>query len=131
MLTSNTQMGSNVAYPGSRFTIEYAVLKDGSVPGREFLAGQDSRWRAQLLRLYELMGDSGSIRNPEKFSKLEGDFFEFKAYQIRMIFYFRRDRRVVITHGCIKKRDRINREELRRAARIKEEYEAMLNEVRS
>jgi hypothetical protein len=65
------------------------------------------------------MADAGRIRNDEQFSKLEGEFFEFKAYQIRMICYFRADKRVVITHGCVKKKDRIDREQLRRAARIK------------
>jgi len=128
MLTSSINMLSNVAYRGGRYTIEYATSRDGAVPGHEFLVGREPRWQARLLYLYKVLGDTGVIRNEEQFSKLEGDFWEFKAYQIRMICYFRPDKRVVITHGCVKKKNRIDREQLRRAARIKQDYEAMMNE---
>jgi hypothetical protein len=43
--------------------------------------------------------------------------------------YFRNDGRVVITHGFLKKDDKIRAGELARATNIKNEYEAILREI--
>jgi hypothetical protein len=80
-----------------------------------------------MLVLYKRLGDEGRISNPEQFGPIEGtDFFEFKAFQVRMPCYFRPDKRVVITHGFLKKSDRIRRGDLDRARNIKEAYEKLL-----
>ena len=127
MLTSRQWMENNVAHSGPRFTIEYAIRKDSTVPARDFFTGLDTRWKARLLTLYSKLCDTGVIKNTEQFNKFGiDDFFEFKAYQVRMPCYFcpRRRGHVVITHGFIKKREGpAPRAEAERARTIRTEYE--------
>lgn len=118
-------MAIDVAYVGQRFTIGYAKLKDGSVPAREFLAQQDPRWQARVLSLFQRLGDTGVIQNREHFKKVDNEFWEFKAFQVRMICYFLPGRRVVVTHGFVKKRDVFDKKELKRAQAIKVESESI------
>ena len=112
-----------IAYAGPLFTIEYATLTNGSVPGRDFLAQQDPRWQARVYSLYQKLGDLGAIQNREQFKKVSDQFWEFKAFQVRMICYFLPGRRVVVTHGFAKKKDAFDKREIRRAEAIKSEYE--------
>ena len=119
-------MSDNIAYCGGKLTIEFARRTNGSIPAVEFLTAQEDRWQARLAALFQRLGDFGRIRNREKFKKVRNDFWEFKSFQIRMLCYFRRDGRVVITHGFIKKGDSIPGSELLRAENIKREYESIL-----
>jgi len=122
-----------IAYRGVRFTIEYAIRRDGSVPALDFFKLIETRWQARLIILFKLLGDTGLIRNQEQFRKFTEGFFEFKAFQVRMPCYFRPDKRVVITHGFTKKKESAApRSEIERAVNIKLEYEERLtSEVRS
>lgn len=134
MLTSQQWMESNIAHSGPRFTIEYAIRGDGTTPGQEFYDGLETRWKARLFTLYSKLCDTGVIKNREQFNKFgPDDFFEFKAYQVRMPCYFRPGRRVVVTHGFIKKREGpAPRQEAERAVSIRAEYEEKLtSEARS
>ena len=119
-----------VAYRGSRYTIEYARQSNGEHPALEFFNKLDRRWKARLLYLYRMLGDIGQIQNREMFRKESDEFWAFKAFQARMLCYFRSDRRVVITHGFGKKTDKIRGQEFDRAARIRREYEAHLSGAR-
>jgi Phage derived protein Gp49-like (DUF891) len=125
MLTFQQWMEPNVAHTGPRFTIEYAIRKDATSPGLDFFNGLDSRWKARLLTLYSKLCDTGVIRNKEQFNKFGvDDFFEFKAYQVRMPCYFRPGKRIVITHGFFKKREgAAPQSESERARNIRAEYE--------
>src|SRR5438309_2363344 len=98
-------MIQRIAYRGPKFTIEYAIRTDGSAPAQDFFNSLDTRWQARLVTLFIRLGDSGRISNTEQFNKFSDEFFEFKAFQCRMPCYFRPDRRVVITHGFIKKKE--------------------------
>lgn len=116
-----------IAYRGVRFTIEYAIRRDGTVPALNFFNVTETRWQARLIILFKLLGDTGLIRNPEQFRKFTDGFFEFKAFQVRMPCYFRPDKRVVITHGFTKKKEgAAPRQEIERAGQIRVEYEEKL-----
>jgi len=57
-------------------------------------------------------------------------FFEFKSFQDRLPCYFSTTRRgvVTVTHGFPKKGNRIPKSEMKKAERIKTEYEQILLE---
>ena len=113
----------SVAYRGVRLKVVFAIRDDESIPARNFFDGLDRQWQARFLTLYTRLGDTGRISNPEQFSKFGDDFWEFKAFQVRMICYFLPGRRVVVTHGFAKKKDAFDKREIRRAEAIKSEYE--------
>src|ERR1700691_173770 len=110
-----------LAYNGHRYGIAYAVCVDRTSPGEEFYDALMDTDKAKLNKLFEYLGDHGAIRNEEKFKKVSETFFEFKSHPIRMPCYFRTDAIVVITHGFIKKKDKMPPAELRRAERIRDE----------
>lgn len=127
MLTFIQCMHPIIAYGGVRFTIEYAIRRDGTVPALDFFKVIETRWQARLIILFKLLGDTGLIRNTEQFRKFTDGFFEFKAFQVRMLCYFRPDKRVVITHGFTKKKEGVApKQEVERALQIKTEYEERL-----
>ncbi len=120
-------METRIAYRGVRLTIEFAIRSDESVPALDFFNGLDRQWKGRFAVLYTRLGDVGFIHNSEQFSKFVDEFFKFKAYQYRMPCYFRTDKRVVITHGFIKKKKgAAPRQEEDRARNIKKEYEEKL-----
>jgi hypothetical protein len=98
--------GRPIAYKGKAFTIAYAVDKNGRSPGKEFFDALPLGDQAKVMSLFGRLGDYGSIRNPEKFRKLEGNCYEFKSFQIRIPCFFLPAGLVLITHGFRKKRDR-------------------------
>lgn len=118
-------MADIVAYAGKLFSIEFARLRNGSIPALEFLNDQKPQHRARILYLFKLLGDHGRISNDEHFKKFRGDFWEFKNFQIRLFCYFRPGKRVVVTHGFIKKKNATNQAEFDRAISIKAEYEGI------
>lgn len=116
-------MRRNVVLKGAKFEVEFAVLDDGRIPAEVFLLSQKPQHQARLWALFKLLADAGQIRNDQHFKKLQGDFFEFKNFQIRMPCFFLPGGRVVVTHGFIKKQNAVDKSELVRAATIKTAYE--------
>lgn len=103
--------------------VSYALVSGGNAPGLDFFRGLDIRDQMKMLKLFEMLGERGSIFNKEKFKAIEGTkFYEFKSKQIRMPCY-QGGLIWIVTHGFIKKTDKIDREEIRRAERIRAEDE--------
>lgn len=70
-------MQGSIFYAGPYYTIEAAVLEDGSMPARHFVESRVEGERAKLYALFRMLGETGRISNQEKFKKIEGtDFFE-------------------------------------------------------
>ena len=75
-------MFRSIAYRGVKLRIEFAQLRTGSIPGREFLQAQEPRWQANMQVLFRRLGDEGRINNREKFKQIENtEFWEFKSFQ--------------------------------------------------
>jgi len=113
-----------VLYKGQFYKVELAITANGRCPGNKFLDSLSKLDREKILRIIKRLANEGKVVNREQFKKIEGtDFYEFKNSQIRMPCYFHADRRVIITHGFIKKGDSIEPEQIDRMKRIRDEYE--------
>jgi len=79
-----------LARGGPARTVVYAVIANGTSPGFSFYRDElNDREKAQMLRLFNKMGEQGRIANQEQFKRIEGtEFFEFKNFQVRMPCYF-------------------------------------------
>jgi hypothetical protein len=101
----------------------YAICANETSPGFVFYRDNlNDTEKAQMLRLFNKIGEQGWIANKEQFKRIEGtEFFEFKHFQIRMPCFFLPGNLVVITHGFRKKGNRIPPSEIDRATRIKQE----------
>lgn len=69
-----------------------------------------------------MMASQGKISNREKFKKIDGALYEFKADQLRMPCFFDSKNRVVITHGFRKKSDDIPPGEIQKAEDVWKNY---------
>jgi phage-related protein len=117
-------MGTLVFSRGSWGTVEAAMLASCESPARDFVEALNDGERAKIDALFRRLGDNGWITNVEKFKKIEGTspaLYELKAFQIRMPCFFM-GRRVVVTHGFKKKKDKMPTSELVRANRIRNEH---------
>jgi phage-related protein len=117
-----------VAFAGQKFQIVYGVEKNGCSPALEFVSQLGVSDQAKLFALFRRLGDTGNFMNQQKFRDLGDGLFEFKSYQIRVLFAYCKVARavVVLTNGFIKKQDGTPKEEIERARRIFAEDQARL-----
>lgn len=100
-------MARPIAYRGLLRVVAFAVCSNGESPGEEFFDQLRDADKAKMLKLFQRMGDTGRISNREKYKKIDGQLWEFKAGQIRMPCFTAAKGVVVITHGFLKKSDSI------------------------
>lgn len=98
-------------------TVE-AANDQGTYPAWEFLKTLDLADQKKMQVMFDRMAATGSIANRERFKKIEDDLWEFKSHQIRMPCFFKPGRKLYVTHGFIKKQNKIPKEEIERARRI-------------
>ena len=96
-------------------------------PAADFLRTIEGKLQAKAFRTIELLGHFGPQLLMPHSKKLSGyDLWELRVRQAGMIcrlFYFHDQNRVfVVTSGYVKKSDKTNPEEIRRALRLKIEY---------
>lgn len=109
------------AYPGANFRIVYAVCASGS-PAKEFFDALDPKIQRKFAVSFKKLGDEGKLFNKEHFKAVEGtEFYEFKQHRYRIMCRFLPNRILLLTNGFEKKKERIDRDELRRADRIYQE----------
>ncbi len=97
------------------------MCANGSMPAKEFVESLSQGEQTKLAVLFKRMADTGEIRNKEQYKKVEGDIWEFKRHQVRVM-CFQVRKRVILTHGFRKKANRTPRSEIERAKRIRAEH---------
>lgn len=106
--------------------VEFCRDERGRAPFVEYLDGLSAGMRAKTLRSVQLLRSEGTrLREPD--TKQLGDgLFElrttFGGLQGRSLFFFFDGKKVVITHGFIKKTRKTPLRELRRARQMREDY---------
>lgn len=116
-------MSRPVAHDGVCLTIVFALLQDGTSPALEFFEGLEDSDQAGLLKLFQLLGNFGKISSDQKFKKVDAEIWEFKKFQIRMPCAYARGGLVIVSHGFIKKGDKMPPTQLQRARDILAEDE--------
>jgi len=116
---------SNIIYKGIFFTVEAAIRNNGSIPAIDFIKSLPKKDRVKLEALFRTFGDRGLIRDERKFKKLEGDIWEFKSFQIRLLCYRTKNRLIILTHGFYKKANKTKKSEIEKAIQIRREYETL------
>jgi hypothetical protein len=105
---------------GASRAIEFAVLVNGQMPAKAFLAGPWSKQQekdvARMAAWIDFLAQAGFVSNREAFKKLEGtnNVFEFKAHQLRLFCCFLDGARVILMDGVVKKKDKLERSDVER-----------------
>lgn len=102
----------------------WAADASGRMPARDFFLAQSDSDRAKLLALFKRLADFGVISNREKFKKLDGELWEFKSFQLRILGTFRPSGIFLLAHGVRKKKDEHSKSDLETARRILKEHDA-------
>lgn len=91
----------------SEFKAEFYKTKDGSKPAREFILSQETKMKAKLFGLVDMLEQYGNqLREP--YSKSLGDgIFEIRAKVgtdiTRVLYFFYYEGRIILTNGFVKK----------------------------
>lgn len=112
----------HVAYEGQEFRIEWYADAGGHSQALEY-AGQLPKSRiAKLAQLFKMIGDVGEIRNKTKF-RSEGDkIYAFKPQPHRFLCFFTAGKKIIITNGFYKDRDKLPPAEKERAVKFRSDY---------
>jgi phage-related protein len=108
---------------GKKFEVQCAVQQNGISQSYEFLTGLPNPLKAKITAIIKRYAEVGIIREDTKFKKLEGNLWEFKSFQTRVIMYHCARGVIALTNGFIKKTKRTPQSEIDRANRIKAEYD--------
>lgn len=119
-----------ILYKGAKFIVECAIQENGTSPSLDFLNSLNARKKAKIFRIIKRFADFGSITNKDLFKKVEGELWEFKNYQTRLIMYHCGCGAIALTHGFTKKGQKIKKKHITRANRIKQEYQTIRKKVR-
>lgn len=105
-----------------------AIIEDsGKCPVENLLENLSKADRTKLFQLFKLFCLMGEIRNIQKFRFEEDSIWCFKSFQIRVLCFFKptaKKRCLVLTHGFIKKQDKMPKTELDRAKRYYQQFMA-------
>ncbi len=108
-------------YHGRRKTVAWAIDR-GRRRGLDFFSLLSDSDQAKFAALFARLGDEGQIFSHEKFRNEGNGIYCFKISGQRMA-CFMTGTAVYITHGFIKGPDRTQREEVRKAERIRARHQ--------
>ena len=103
----------------SEFKAEFYKTKDGSKPAREFILSQETKMKAKLFGLVDMLEQYGNqLREP--YSKSLGDgIFEIRAKVgtdiTRVLYFFYYEGRIILTNGFVKKIQETPSSEIKKA----------------
>jgi len=114
-----------------KYEIEFAESENGEKPFEDFVLKLPIKERAVIFETINYFLELKNMNLPvkEKLSKhLEHGIFELRTYlddKIARTFYFyQKGRKIIITHGFIKKTQKTPRKEIERAKILRDRYNA-------
>lgn len=110
----------------SEFKAEFYKTKDGSKPAREFILSQETKMKAKLFGLVDMLEQYGNqLREPYSKSLGEG-IFEIRAKVgtdiTRVLYFFYYEGRIILTNGFVKKTQETPQNEIKKAKQYRKEF---------
>lgn len=113
----------HVAFEGKEFIIEWYFDNNDKSTVLDYFESLDDKDQINLLKLFELMGNVGEIKNKTKFRN-EGDkIYAFKPQPHRFLCFFFTGKKIIVTNAFHKKTDKLPKNEKDKALKIKNNYE--------
>lgn len=113
---------SYIAYEGEVFTIEWYLDSRGKSQARDYYEELPKDQKAKLEFLFRMLGDTGKIRNIEKFRDEDDKIYAFKPKPDRFLCFFYKGAKVIVTNAFEKKQDKMDPREKEKALRFKDDY---------
>jgi phage-related protein len=110
------------------FEIEFYTNRRGDCPFETFLEGTGPKVRAKFVKVLDLLEAHGPELKRPYADVLRDGIYELRVRlgtnRYRGFFYYLVGKRIVVTHGIIKKTDEVPPGEIERALRLKLDFEA-------
>ena len=115
---------SFLVYSGERYSVFFHAESNEFSSVRQYFEDCDYVTQAGLLKLAKRIADTGTIFDNTKFriEDRKHKIYCFKPNKERFFCFFLIGQRIIITSGYTKKKQKIDRRELEKAIRIKEQY---------
>ena len=121
-------MREYIAYQGRMYQVEWYYNAKGKSQALEYYQSLLPADRRKVLRLFQLMGEVGQIRDKTKFRN-EGDkIYAFKPQPHRFLCFFFDGQKIIVSNGFIKKQNKLPKGEKERALTYKEDYQHRVQE---
>lgn len=116
----------------SNWEIEYYTTRDGKCPIEEFFDNLTNEEFARLESKIRLLGELGlQLRRPHT-DLLRDKIYELRAHdrkkQLRVLYFFFDGRKIIFSHGIVKKSSQVPDSEIERAIRYQMDYIAQQRE---
>lgn len=108
------------------FDVDYYEDENGKKPAEEFIDSLDVKMRAKVFGRLELLEEHGSELDMPFSRHLDDGIFELRTVVgnniTRILYFFVVGRRVILTHGFVKKTRKTPAREIDRAKKIREDW---------
>ena len=108
------------------FEIIFYDKPDGSEPAKDFILSLDTKMRAKMLRMVQLLQVNGNKLRPPESKELDDGIMELRAKVgsdiTRVLYFFVVGKKAVLTNGFVKKSQKTPPGEIERAKRYRTEY---------
>ncbi len=108
------------------FEVIAYTKKDGSVPVNEFLYTVSEKMRAKILKEFDLLADYGNELREPYTKHIEDGIFELRIKLgtdiSRVMYFFYIEKRIILTNGFIKKRQKTPQNEIDIAKKYRQDY---------
>ena len=112
------------------YRICYYKTARGDTPFEVFLNGLNDKVKAKFIKMQTILAEHGPDLKRPYADMLRDDIRElrvmFGSNTYRALFFFFGGRNILITHGFMKKTDRVSQDEIERALRYKHDFEARI-----
>ena len=112
--------------PDYEFSVVFYDTPIGAEPAKEYLDSLDAKMFAKTLRSIEVVRAEGPAAREPYSKHLEEGIFEIKARVgsdiSRVLYFFFINRRIILTHGFVKKTQKTPRAEIDRAKKYRAEF---------
>jgi mRNA-degrading endonuclease RelE of RelBE toxin-antitoxin system len=100
----------------------YEIIENDNSEIQHFLSKMDAVRRGKLIQKIKYIAENGPPKNTEKFNH-EGDgIYAIKSDDARLYCFFDKGKMILLTHGIIKKRQKLKPIDLKKAKTIREKY---------
>ncbi len=112
----------HIAYDGPEFRIEWYVDENGQSMALDYANDMPESHIGKLMHLFEVMGDIGKIHDITRFRN-EGDkIYTFKPHPYRFLSFFAVGKKIIITNGFKKDKNRLDPAEKDLAIKARTDY---------
>ncbi len=108
------------------FSVEFYTKDNGEKPAREFLLKLNTKMRAKMSGLIEVLEEKGNtLREPYSKAVDDGIFelrCKFGSDITRILYFFYDGRKIILTNGFVKKTQKMPSKELDMAKKYRKDY---------